>query len=211
MEEGPWGVHYWPFVRGIRTKKTLKLHITNPFVRGIHRSPVDSPHKGPVMQTIWHFLCCKPEQAVEHIIQLPVIGDAEMLMWCHSNRFTEYSSFVHGFASEWVIKFISFFRTADSGVHTVQQLCKDKSILEIILIKILWKSDTSTHSRINTTLDIKGETLMKVYILVINWNRHRGSCLLLRNNTWIVPCMISFRISYQLKEVYWKKLFGMIK
>ena len=32
-----------------KKEKPSKLYITGPFVRGIHRLPVDSPHKGPVM------------------------------------------------------------------------------------------------------------------------------------------------------------------
>ena len=37
-------------------KKTSKLCISGTFVRGIHWSPLDSPHKGPVMQIVfpWH-------------------------------------------------------------------------------------------------------------------------------------------------------------
>ena len=44
-----------------------------PFVRGIHRSPVNSPHKGQ-----WHgalmFLWSAPEQTVEEIIETPMFA-----------------------------------------------------------------------------------------------------------------------------------------
>ena len=50
------------------------------FVRGIHRSPVDSPHKGPVMRDFNVFFCCKAEQAIEETVELVVIRDAMTLM-----------------------------------------------------------------------------------------------------------------------------------
>ena len=47
------------------TNKTQNIRITGPFVRGIHRWPMDSLHKGPMMQKsfpyhdviIWHIPC----------------------------------------------------------------------------------------------------------------------------------------------------------
>ena len=38
-----------------KSKKTSKLRITG-FVRGIHRSPVNSPHQGPVMRIGFHLM-----------------------------------------------------------------------------------------------------------------------------------------------------------
>ena len=38
----------------------------------------------------WHFLCCWPELGVEQIVDLPVIWDAMMLMWCHCNKLSTY-------------------------------------------------------------------------------------------------------------------------
>ena len=35
-----------------------------PFVRGIHRSPVDSPHKGPFMRYFYYW----PEQTIEQTV-----------------------------------------------------------------------------------------------------------------------------------------------
>ena len=46
-----------------------------PFVRGIHQSLVDSPHKGPVR---WNFdisFTVIPDQAVEQGVKLPTIWD----------------------------------------------------------------------------------------------------------------------------------------
>ena len=46
------------------------------FVRGIHRSPVDSPHKGQ-----WHELWCFFRSASEQTVETPVIWDAiELIM-----------------------------------------------------------------------------------------------------------------------------------
>ena len=39
---------------GCRSKKTPKLRLTG-FLRGIHRWPVDSPYKGPVMRKMFSF------------------------------------------------------------------------------------------------------------------------------------------------------------
>ena len=46
-----------------------------PLVTGIHRSPVDSPHKGQ-----WCFLWSAPEQTVGQAIETPVIWDAIALI-----------------------------------------------------------------------------------------------------------------------------------
>ena len=51
-----------------------------PFVRGIHWSPVDSPHKGPVM---WNYI--SSEHAVKQTTQLKVIFDAMTPMKCHDD------------------------------------------------------------------------------------------------------------------------------
>ena len=45
------------------------------FVRGINRSPVDSPHKGQWRRALT-FSWCAPEQTVELTIEMPVIWDA---------------------------------------------------------------------------------------------------------------------------------------
>ena len=37
------------------SQRTTRLRFTGPLVRGIHRWPVDSPHKGPVMQKTFSF------------------------------------------------------------------------------------------------------------------------------------------------------------
>ena len=49
-----------------------------PFERGIHRSPVNSPHKGPVTRELWYFRWT--EQTLEQIIEMPVIWDAIVLI-----------------------------------------------------------------------------------------------------------------------------------
>ena len=50
-----------------------------PFARGIHRPPVDSPHKGQ-WRGVWCFLWSAPEQTVEQNIETPVIWDAIALI-----------------------------------------------------------------------------------------------------------------------------------
>ena len=54
-----------------------------PFVRGIHRSSVDSSYKGTV--TLRFFFSYLPEQAVEQAVEFTVNWDTMMLMWCHLN------------------------------------------------------------------------------------------------------------------------------
>ena len=58
-----------------------------PFVRGIHRSPVNSTHKGPVMRT-WMFLWCGSTKAVKQTVKWLVTTWRScdvivMFEWCH--------------------------------------------------------------------------------------------------------------------------------
>ena len=53
-----------------------------PFVQGIHRSLLYSPHKGPVTRTLM-FLWCQSAYAVKQSVELPVIGDYVIFMWRH--------------------------------------------------------------------------------------------------------------------------------
>ena len=57
--------------------------LIGPFVRGNHRSPVVSPHKGPVTRNFGVFF----EQTVEQKVELSVIWDAMALMWRHCNGY----------------------------------------------------------------------------------------------------------------------------
>ena len=50
-----------------------------PFVRGIHRSPVDCPHKGQWRRALM-FLWFAPEQTIGQTIGTPVIWDAIALI-----------------------------------------------------------------------------------------------------------------------------------
>ena len=51
-----------------------------PFVRGIHRSPVDSPHTKASDAELWCFLWSAPEQTVEQTIETLAIWDAITLI-----------------------------------------------------------------------------------------------------------------------------------
>ena len=46
-----------------------------PFVRGIHRSPVNSPHKGQWPE-LWYYLWCTLEQTIGQPVEMPLIWDA---------------------------------------------------------------------------------------------------------------------------------------
>ena len=46
-----------------------------PFGRGIHRSPVDSAHTGPVTRAMTFFFVANPKQTVERPLKFPVILD----------------------------------------------------------------------------------------------------------------------------------------
>ena len=46
------------------------------------RNPVDTPHKGSVMQTLWCILCCFTGYSTEQTVQLPVIwGHVAFFPW----------------------------------------------------------------------------------------------------------------------------------
>ena len=51
-----------------------------PFVRKIHRLPVDFPPQRASNVGLWWFLCCEREGTVEQIIQLSVIWDNMMIL-----------------------------------------------------------------------------------------------------------------------------------
>ena len=55
-----------------------------PFAWGVHRPPMDSPHKRQITLGFVAFLCTH-KQTVEQAIKLPVIWDAMMRKWCLSN------------------------------------------------------------------------------------------------------------------------------
>ena len=64
------------------TKKTPKLHITEPCVWGIHQSLVDSTHTGPSNMELWCFLCSKcrfPSQRASNA------GSVSMSWWLPEN------------------------------------------------------------------------------------------------------------------------------
>ena len=83
------------FIRYLSVGKNVQANNKNfttlhywPFVRGMHRSSVDSPRKGSKWSYValnytlllnnaklLLFLCCKPEQAFEKTLELPVIWD----------------------------------------------------------------------------------------------------------------------------------------
>ena len=51
-----------------------------PFVRGIHRSPMDSPHKGQWSGALVFHLMCATNKHVEQAIKMPVIWDTVALI-----------------------------------------------------------------------------------------------------------------------------------
>ena len=74
--------HYWLFVKG--NKLTIAMETLSallnywPFVKGIHRWPMDSPHKAPVI--VWFCICCQPEHAV-HPQQTRCLSHIMDLLW----------------------------------------------------------------------------------------------------------------------------------
>ena len=59
---------------------TFPRYCTGPFVRGIHRSPVDSSHKGPVTLALMFFFDVSPKTLL-YTVELPVIWNAITLLW----------------------------------------------------------------------------------------------------------------------------------
>ena len=55
-----------------------------PFVRGIQQSPAWAWGR-------WCFLWCQPQLAAEETVDLPVIWDTMMLMWCHCDANGQYA------------------------------------------------------------------------------------------------------------------------
>ena len=51
----PWSLHYWPHNDVIKWKHFSRYW---PYVRGIHRSPVNSPHKGQWRGALMFSLIC---------------------------------------------------------------------------------------------------------------------------------------------------------
>ena len=56
-----------------------------PFVRGMHTSPMDSPHKGQRRGSLMCFVWCVPGQTVKQTVKLSVVWDTLMHMWRHGN------------------------------------------------------------------------------------------------------------------------------
>ena len=52
------------------------------FARGIHQSPVNSPHKGQCAE-LWYFLWSAPEQPVEETIETPGFKTPSRSLWRH--------------------------------------------------------------------------------------------------------------------------------
>ena len=67
------GMH--TFHDDVRTRKRFPHYWS--FVKGIHQLPVDSPHKKALMFTLMSAL------TVEQTVELSVIWDAMILIWCH--------------------------------------------------------------------------------------------------------------------------------
>ena len=74
--EPPWLQHVAKMMRSLHGNL---FHITDPFVRGVHRSQVDSPHKIPVMRRFDAFVAVKRNKIWNK--QVAVIWDAMAVMW----------------------------------------------------------------------------------------------------------------------------------
>ena len=78
-----------------------------PFVRGIYRSPVDSPHEGH--KELWCLLWSVPEQTNEQTIEMPVIWDAiahydvTVIYWLNINWSSQHQS-------QWNLKKITLIK-----------------------------------------------------------------------------------------------------
>ena len=63
------------------TRKGFSHHL--PFMKEIHRWPVDSPHKEPEIWNLWRFICCWSGQTAPQWVAMSVIRDAITPMWRH--------------------------------------------------------------------------------------------------------------------------------
>ena len=61
------------------------FRVTVPLWGEIHRSPVDSPHKGQRRRGFMGFLWSAPEQTVEQIIETPGFETQSRPLWRHCN------------------------------------------------------------------------------------------------------------------------------
>ena len=57
-----------------------------PFVREIHQSLVESPHKRGSYTDLWIFLSCKLNQAVEQTAKYRIMWNTITLIWHHCNE-----------------------------------------------------------------------------------------------------------------------------
>ena len=76
-----------------------------PFVRGIHRSPVNSPHKGPVIRTLL-FRWCGSASTVKQTVKWPVIWDYMTFKCRHCNGSNGWMGWLK---SCWIICFLTTF------------------------------------------------------------------------------------------------------
>ena len=66
------------------------FHVTDPFMRWIYRSAVNSPHKWPVIRILM-FLWCGSASAVNQTVEWQVISDCMAFMWRHCYGFERIS------------------------------------------------------------------------------------------------------------------------
>ena len=85
-----WCIHPCHTILSLRVTMTSwhrnAYRIAGPFVRGIHRSPVDSLHKGPVMWNFDCFLWCQPAQTAK---LRKTNWDVLTPIWSHGNGVSE--------------------------------------------------------------------------------------------------------------------------
>ena len=75
------------------------------FVRGIHRSPMDSPHRDQWRRALMSSLISAPEQTVEQAIETPVIWDAIALIMTSLLCFLFGSSMSSNYLVQYIFRF----------------------------------------------------------------------------------------------------------
>ena len=109
------------------------------FVRGIHRWPVNSPHKGPVTRKMFPFddviMALRPEQNGWHL-------------WTFSNAFSWDKLFIFSFKCHWslVLRVQLLKKTLTSGQAMAWRLAGDKPLPKAML--------TETHVAIWSRLGV---------------------------------------------------------
>ena len=120
-----------------------------PLVWRIHQSPVNSPHKGPVMRNFM-FVWCGSAYTDKHTVEWPVIWDCMTFTWRYNNVYQiSHSSLIS------VKKLLSFV-SSRSGHKSTSVIIY--ALYRVILDCVITVSNYSYATRHQAMININAET-----------------------------------------------------